>query len=218
MRHIEDGECLEISQERLLFEQSKKLMQKEALESSVAASVPSLVDIDDEAGGVELPSKTLSERNREAMANQPGRATSSTATRSLIDDHWPQLPPGETGLEHALGDLMDFSTPEPKGKEKEKENDNASYSGKTRERSSSSQAGSAAAPSIGDASIGPPDTEFILRKVFGKWDARKFIDELTGEYVCACGKRCNTKVGFEKHVLAKSQGSRRMQYVVLPCV
>ncbi|KAL4912361.1 hypothetical protein BDW62DRAFT_215076 [Aspergillus aurantiobrunneus] len=216
MRHIEDGECTVISQNRLLFEQSKKLMRKEALEISGPPGVASLVDADEEGdGGVELP-MTLSERNREAMANQPQqlRDRKDGGSSRLVNEQWPKLSAGdETGLED-LTDLLAFTSISTK---KDEDKDNTGWKNKGCERSVASASGSivgsaiASSAGAGAGSIGPPDAGLVLEKIYREWDAANFIDEFTGEYVCACGKRCVTKEGFEKHVLAKSQGSRRMQ-------
>ncbi|KAL4807592.1 hypothetical protein BDV18DRAFT_103522 [Aspergillus unguis] len=214
MRHIEEGECVEISQDRLLYEQSKKLMRKEALELSMGSGGQSLVDLDDEPeGGVQLSGMALRDKNREAMANQPGQMGGNENTYSLIDDHWPKLSENLTGLEDAMSDLMDFSPSDTKDKGKKKED--SGWKGKGRVHSAGSEGGSDAASGatarISAAVIGPPDTGVALGKIYKDWDVNNFIDPFTGDYVCPCGRRCNTKEGFEKHVLLKSQGARRMQ-------
>ncbi|KAL4931972.1 putative C2H2 finger domain protein [Aspergillus undulatus] len=230
MRHIEDGECVAISSDRLLFEQSKKLMRKEALEIPAAPLpiAPSIFDADGE-GGVAIP-MTLGERNREAMANQP--TNKDDGIQDLIDEHWPKLGINDSSFGNGLGDLMAFTdvsvteNPKPKEKDKNKENENVGWHDKGREHvavsaitvgsgsASTSRAGTdIAAPSggAGALSIGPPDAGLVLEKIYRDWDPANFLDEFSGEYVCACGKRCLTKEGFEKHVLSKSQGSRQMQ-------
>ena len=61
MHHIENGECVKIRSHRLLVEQQKKLMRKEALEFLIAPAVPSLVDMDeDDDGGLEKEYKYTS--------------------------------------------------------------------------------------------------------------------------------------------------------------
>lgn len=215
VRHVENGDCTAISQKRLLLEQSKKLMRKEALEIAEACMAPfvtpSIVDVDEDGdGGVALP-MTIGERNREAMANQPGGVSGS-----LIDDHWPGLP----GTEE-MGDIMGVMALSDATKKTAKDSDkeNEGWKGKGREHSgvsgvgSGSAGGSAAASSVGapSGSIGPPDMALVLRRIYKDFDAANFLDGFTGEYVCPCGRRCSTKEGFEKHVLAKSQGSRRME-------
>lgn len=213
VRHVENGECTSISQQRLLLEQSKRLMRKEALEIAEASITPSIVDVDEDGdGGVALP-MTLGESNREAMANQPGGGSGS-----LMDEHWPGLPgTEETGLDDIMG-MMALNTAARKaGQGSDKENER--WKGKGREHSGASGAGSgsaggsAAVSSVGApaGSIGPPDMALVLRKIYKDFDAVNFLDGFTGEYVCPCGRRCSTKEGFEKHVLSKSQGSRRME-------
>lgn len=213
VRHVENGECTSISQQRLLLEQSKKLMRKEALEIAEESITPSIVDVDEDGdGGVALP-MTIGESNREAMVNQPGGGSGS-----LMDEHWPGLPgTEETGLDDIMG-MMALNTAARKtGQSSDKENER--WKGKGREHSGASGAGSgstggsAAVSSVGApaGSIGPPDMALVLRKIYKDFDAVNFLDGFTGEYVCPCGKRCSTKEGFEKHVLSKSQGSRRME-------
>ncbi|KAL4903200.1 hypothetical protein BDW74DRAFT_180067 [Aspergillus multicolor] len=244
MRHIENGECSEIPADRLLAEQQKKLFRKEALEISAPLITPSLVDADeDDDGGVQLP-MNRSEMNREAMANQPGNFMDKDySNNGLIDRHWPQLRPGETGLEDAMGDLMNFSTASAQStnKENERNKGNVGWNDSGREHvfpGSASVLGSASASASvagtthlieGDSvsgigygtgtgsTLGPPaplptqNAGMLLSKIYKDWDPKNFLDPFTGEYVCACGKRCREKDGFEKHVLTKSQGSRRMQ-------
>lgn len=217
VRHVENGDCTAISQKRLLLEQSKKLMRKEALEiaeACMAASMtPSIVDVDEDGdGGVALP-MTIGESNREAMANQPGGVSAS-----LIADHWPTLPgTEETGLDDTMGVMALKDAAKKTAKDSDRENER--WKGKGREHSGASGAGSGSAgdsvsaSSIGapSGSIGPPDMALVLRRIYKDFDAANFLDGFTGEYVCPCGRRCSTKEGFEKHVLAKSQGSRRME-------
>ncbi|KAL6230890.1 hypothetical protein BDW75DRAFT_56206 [Aspergillus navahoensis] len=229
MRHIENGECVEIRPGYLLVEQQKKLMRKEALEIPIAPAVPSLVDMDEnDDGGVQL-AITRSETNREPMANQPGSITAKN-TNGLVDRHWSKLV--ETGLEDGMRDLMDFSSITGNGKENEKNKENISgWVGKGRSHifpgpssalapasASASGAkseggpGAKAASALGPRpSIGVPDAGLELTRIYKDWNPSNFVDEFTREYVCACGKRCLTKEAFEKHVLNKSQGARRMQ-------
>jgi hypothetical protein len=154
VRHVENGDCTAISQKRLLLEQSKKLMRKEALEIAEACMAPfvtpSIVDVDEDGdGGVALP-MTIGERNREAMANQPGGVSGS-----LIDDHWPGLP----GTEE-MGDIMGVMALSDATKKTAKDSDkeNEGWKGKGREHSgvsgvgSGSAGGSAAAPTVNSSS------------------------------------------------------------------
>ncbi|KAL4812751.1 hypothetical protein BDW67DRAFT_178426 [Aspergillus spinulosporus] len=174
-----------------------------------------------------------SEMNREAMANQPDSITAKNTNR-LIDRHWPKL--RETGLENGMGDLMNFSTVTGKGKDNEKNNEtipgwvskgrnhtflgspsavgsaSASEAGAGTGADSKAESGARAASDIGPPlSIGISNAGVELARIYKDWNLGNFIDELTGEYVCACGKRCLTKEAFEKHVLTESQGARSMQ-------
>ncbi|KAL5045464.1 hypothetical protein BDW71DRAFT_78162 [Aspergillus fruticulosus] len=231
MRHVENGECIEIGPDRLLVEQQKKLMRKEALEISIAPVVPSLVDMDgDDEGGVQLPI-TDSEIKPEAMANQPGRITIKN-TYGLVYRHWPTRE--ETGLEDGMSDLMNFSAVTGNGEENEKNKGKipgwvgkghnhiflgyssaiapTSASGAGSGAESEAGSGAKAASALGPpTSIGVPDAGSELARIYKDWNPSNFFNEFTGEYVCACGKRCLTKEAFEEHVLTKSQGARRMQ-------
>lgn len=188
-------------------------MRKEALEIAEASITPSIWDVDEDGnGGVALP-VTLGERNCEAMVNLPGRGPGS-----LMDEYWPGLPgTEEAGLEDIMGVMVLADAAKKTGKGSDKKN--GVLKGKGREYSgalgagSDSAGGSAAALSVGApaGSIGPPDMALVLQKIYKDFDAVNFLDGFTGEYVCPCGKRCSTKEGFEKHVLSKSQGSRRME-------
>ncbi|RDW79245.1 putative C2H2 finger domain protein [Aspergillus mulundensis] len=241
MRHIENGECHEIPANRLLAEQQKKLLRKEVFEFSAPPVTPSLVDADeDEDGGVQLH-MNRSEMNREAMANQPGNLMDQNNNDdNLIDRHWPKLGLGKTGLEDAMGELMNFSTASAQSgnKENERNKENVGWSDRGHDHvfpGSASALGSASESAAGTASLiegetlsgtgtgtgtgstlGPPapfrasNMGMLLSQIYQDWNPNNYLDELTGEYVCACGKRCGTKDGFEKHVLAKSKGSRRM--------
>ncbi|KAL4968330.1 putative C2H2 finger domain protein [Aspergillus stella-maris] len=235
MRHIEDGQCHAISPERLLFEQSKKLMRREALEASKAPIIkPSLVDADDnEDGGVSI-SMSLGDKNREAIANQPGPYNRNERARDMINEHWPEIPGGKI----QQGDLMSFAevvsaiddiAQDMKAHDNEKENN--VWRSKAYERFTPSVAGSdpgsgaasaagvlsgpgtvvASNPNPGALSICPPDAGLALERIYRDWDPDKFFDGFSGEYVCACGRSCRTKDSFEKHVLSKSHGSKRMQ-------
>ncbi|KAL4939943.1 hypothetical protein BDV06DRAFT_28260 [Aspergillus oleicola] len=233
MRHIEDGQCTAISSDRLLFEQSKKLMRREALETFTApVAMPSLVDADDDdEGGVPIP-KSQSEKSREAMANQPNKNGKS---RSLIDEHWPKLNTKDEA-EDSIGNLVSFTEiattindiakdVKTQDKSNDKNKENNVWTSKGRELFTPSVVGSGSGagslpgsasgtvvvPAPGSLSIGPLDAGLILEEIYRDWNPVNFLDEFTNEYVCACGKRCRTKDGFEKHVLSKSQGSRRMQ-------
>ncbi|KAL4949188.1 hypothetical protein BDW69DRAFT_198288 [Aspergillus filifer] len=237
MRHIEEGQCPAISSDRLLFEQSKKLMRREALEASKAPIIkPTLVDADDdEDGGVSI-SMGVGEKSREAIANQPGSCNRNVRARDMISEHWPELPGGKT----QQGDLMSFAevsnaiddiAQDIKTQDKDKETNIwrpkiyerhtpsvvGSHSGSGAASSAGIPSGpgtdvaSKPSPGSGTLSIGPPDAGLVLERIYRDWDAKNFYDGFSGEYVCACGRRCRTKDSFEKHVLSKSQGSRRMQ-------
>lgn len=223
MHHIENGECVQIRPDRLLVEQQKVLMRKEALEVLIAPAVPSLVDMDeDDDGGVQLP-MTCSDLNRETMANQPDSKTANT--NGLVDRYWPKL--RETGLENGMSDLLNFSTASGNGNENEINKENipgwvskgrnhtflelpsakasASVSAAGAGAESKFESGTLAASALGPPlSVGISNAGVELARIYKDWNPGNFIDGFTGEYVCACGKRCLIKEEFEKHVLTES--------------
>jgi hypothetical protein len=76
------------------------------------------------------------------------------------------------------------------------------------------ESGTLAASALGPPlSIGISNAGVELARIYKDWNPGNFIDRFTGEYICACAKRCLTKEAFENHVLAESQRARRMQYV-----
>ncbi|KAI9368684.1 hypothetical protein BJX61DRAFT_546291 [Aspergillus egyptiacus] len=218
MRHIENGECPEIHQDVLLIEQSKKLLVKEALDiTPLPAAVTETVDGEGDGG---VPIYRLLESNKEAMANQPGRGSKSDASVELADKHWPELPKekGETGLEKAMGELLGLSQSSIRDKTAEKESGvwkdtgrEPSVVGTELTYGNSQSAGSASASVSASASTVSVNLGDELRKIYKFWDPERFFDGFSGQYICPCGKGCTTLKDFERHVLAKSQGTRRMQ-------
>ncbi|CBF78605.1 hypothetical protein AN7330.2 [Aspergillus nidulans FGSC A4] len=172
------------------------------------------IDFDSEGGRDrhirQLP-MARSDLNREAIPNQPDRITANT--NGLVDRHWPRLT--ETGLENRMSDLMDVSTPTGNGKENEKlpaSKASASVSAAGAGAESKFKSGTLAASALGSPLfVGISNAGVELARIYKDWNPGNFIDVFTGEYVCACGKRCLTKEAFETHVLAESQGARRMQ-------
>ncbi|KAL2819196.1 hypothetical protein BJX63DRAFT_428847 [Aspergillus granulosus] len=217
MRHIENGECQIISQEQLRYEQNKRLMLKETLETAAPYSLRllggSVIDDDDTDGGVPL-SGTLHEQNREATADQPkhGKSPSELSkkhrTPSKTEDN-------ETDLEDDVKDLMRFTDAVPK---KDKDPDDQSSSTVWRGEGLQPtvvgteltyQSQPAPVPTL-SAIIAPTDAASVLSRMYNEWMPEKYIDEFTGEYVCPCGKRFKSKKGFEQHLLTKNRSIRRV--------
>ncbi|KAL2864509.1 putative C2H2 finger domain protein [Aspergillus lucknowensis] len=219
MRHIENGECPEITQDQLQFEQSKRILLKEALDvaSTVGLPLPRAEEgsgsDNEEAGGVPI-TQSLLEANREAMANQPmfgGNDEDTTVSTQLVDKHWPKLArQGDTGLEDAMSDLMVF-TQTSTSKNRDGDQESTSWKGKGRELSIAGSELTYRSHSTTVSTIEPPDPAIQLRQMYKDWKPENFFDPFTGEYVCACGKRCRTEKAFEQHVLSKNKGNRRMQ-------
>lgn len=208
MRHIEEHECSQITPVRLLREQSKKLLIKEILSNGPRENlpiVPDPTDFDDIDGGVKLNQVEL--RNREAMLNQPRFGEDDPTARVstfLALKHWPALG-ARAGDPDEGADLMQFS-PDKKGGFKGKELGVAI----------------AGSEDAGDANPGLfakhllADAGQTLRMVNENWDATKFFNSFSGQYVCpSCGDQFGQLNAFQEHVLNKSRGKISAQYV--PC-
>ncbi|KAL3478690.1 hypothetical protein BJX99DRAFT_256340 [Aspergillus californicus] len=216
MRHIENDECPVIRSDRLLVEQQKKLMIKEALGISTTPTAPTETETVDGDGDGGVSIYKLADYNREAMGNQPtyGEDLLTPVPGELVEKHWPALAKtgsgSETGLEGAMSDLMGFSESSASD---DRSKENAGWKGK------------GGLPSVVGSKIsyttmsetGPKSPATVvnlgdeLRKVYKTWDPENFFDGFSGQYVCACGKSCATLPEFEKHVLYKSKGTLRLQ-------
>ncbi|KAL4883389.1 hypothetical protein BJY04DRAFT_184549 [Aspergillus karnatakaensis] len=223
MRHIEDGECKEISNEMLIREQSKKLMRKEAIKAAEDPDIPQITneDPDEEVvGGVDL--LCPAEENRLAMANQPkpGAGVENPDNPDPADIYWPKLSKGGgASLEDKVGALAITESNTPSDRNKE----NTVWKVKAREpreptvvetevtftgqSTSTSGSGSTSGSAM---SVGFTNTGQILAGLLKDWNPTNFIDPFTGEFVCPCSKRFTVRGAFEQHIISKSQG-RRMQ-------
>lgn len=201
MKHIEDNECSVISQTRLLQEQSKKFMIKEALKAGEGPPMPVIpnpADLDDIDGGVKI--NFLDLENRQAMAYQPkpGRDDPTASVDAMLAlKHWPALGDsrGQATFGMPMCDLMAFSD-----------------AGDNEEPPSTVEA----SPTRGKGSFGAgmPEAGQTLRLLDDKWDATKFFNSFIGKYVCICGSSFPTMKEFEEHVLMKSKAKRNVQYVL----
>lgn len=205
MRHIEDNDCAVISQTRLLQEQSKKLIIKEALKAGEGESMPVVplpADLDDVDGGVRVD--LLETENRKAMMNQPrpGKDDPTASVDAMLAlKHWPNLgEKGPTACEQPASDLMAFS-------------DSGSLS---KEEQGSSTLEKSSPGGGGIFNGGLPDAGQTLRLLDDKWDATKFFNSYTGKYTCICSTTFTAMKDFEHHVLMKSKAKRNVQYVSLP--
>lgn len=205
MKHIEDNECSVISQTRLLQEQSKKFMIKEALKGGEGPPMPVIphpADLDDIDGGVKL--NLLEPENGEAMAYQPkpGRDDPTASVDAMLAlKHWPALRDsrGQATYGMPMSDLMAFS-------------DAGSPNQGTL---SLAGGGQQASPTRvkGTFGTGAPEPGQALRLLDDKWDATKFFNSFIGKYVCVCGSSFSSMKEFEEHVLMKSKAKRNIQYV-----
>ncbi|KAE8372021.1 hypothetical protein BDV26DRAFT_298266 [Aspergillus bertholletiae] len=212
MSHIEKDECPIIRHTHLLQEQSKKMIIREALESGDGRKLPVIPpqntledsDQDDSDGGVSLQiggAASHEMSNREALDNQPkpGREDPTASVSAMLAlKHWPAL--GEKvskGRSPAPSELLEFSELSISGTT---DRQSKSWKGKGPVRCAP-DAVSSQRP-FGMATPRPGDT---LRMLDRGWDASKFFNSFTGEYVCPCKKRFVTMAEFENHVLMKSR-------------
>ncbi|KAE8418389.1 hypothetical protein BDV36DRAFT_283016 [Aspergillus pseudocaelatus] len=212
MSHIEKDECPTIRYVHLLQEQSKKMMIREALGAGDGMNMPIIppqgtledTEYDDADGGVMLEagegaSQEIS--NKEAMNNQPRPGhydPTASVSAMLALKHWPTLDgKASKGKSIAPSELLAFSElsiSTATGK------DSKSRKGKEPVRSSPDAVSSQHPFGVG--TIRPGDT---LRMLDRAWDATKFFNSFTGQYVCPCKKGFATMAEFENHVLMKSR-------------
>lgn len=193
MHHIETNECPEISSSRLIREQSKKLIIKEALNAGQGENLSILADpdnLDDIEGGVRVLSLDREKENREAVANQPkpqlGKLDPTADIESSLSiKHWPKLGKEE---QKAPSDLMGF-TPDSKKSGIGQENVHVIV------------------PDRGDFGPGGlPDAGQTLRLIDQNWDTTHFFNSFSGDYVCpGCNASFREMKDFEEHVLNKSR-------------
>lgn len=173
MVHIEKGECREISMYRVLQEQAKKLMIKEALkegEEDSSSATPSVYDHD---GGVSIYS--LEKENKPITAPKAHLAI------------------------QPVGDLIDF--------------DAESVLTSKSHPSEWEAKGPSALTSPRPFGVGVPAAGETIRAFNPKWDANKFFNPFSSQYVCTCGKEFADIAGFEEHLLQKAQMNQRVRYV-----
>ena len=207
MRHIEDNECKLIPSTRLLREQSKKLMIKEALKGGQSELLPILPDpanFDDIDGGVKLYPVELD--HREAMMNQPKLGeddpTSSIST-FLSLKHWPRV---GTQVGPAPGEEDDLISLSPENR--------AAGKGQEIDLSTVQSAGVAGSDHGLFAKDFIADAGQTLRMLNENWDATKFFNSFSGQYVCpSCNAQFAKMQAFEEHVLSKSRDRKDAEYV-----
>ncbi|ODM19497.1 hypothetical protein SI65_04481 [Aspergillus cristatus] len=198
MKHIEDNECSVISQTRLLQEQSKKFMIKEALrggEGPRMPVIPNSADLDDIDGGVKLSFLDLGNREAISFQPKPGRDDPTASVDAMLAlKHWPALGDsrGQATFGVPMSDLMAFSD-----------------AGDNEERLSA--VGASPARGKGSFGAGTPEAGQTLRLLDDTWDATKFFNSFIGKYICVCGSSFPTMKEFEEHVLMKSKAKRNVQ-------
>jgi hypothetical protein len=220
MHHIERDECPKISRIRLIQEQSKKFMIKEALNDGMGLSLPIIPnmagqddpDPDDMNGGVKIGVSEAGKQemnNREAIANQPNPDQddpTSSVSAMLALKHWPSL--GENapkGKSVTPSDLMAFSEMSISGTDGK---ENVVWKGKAAAR-----LGVESTTPRRPFGVGIPDAGQTLRILDNSWDATKFFNTFTGKYVCTCKQSFAVMRDFEEHVLMKSRAVENKQQV-----
>ena len=206
MRHIEDNECSVITQTRLLQEQSRKLIIKEALKAGEGVPlpvVPDPADLDDIDGGVKVD--LLEAENRQAMVNQPkpGEDDPTASVDAMLAlKHWPKLgEKGKSAYNVPASDLMAFS------------DGGSPWDDNQGESSVQESSQKPTTLNKGMFGNGLPNAGQTLRLLDDKWDATKFFNSFTGKYVCICGTSFTGMKEFEQHVLMKSKAKRNVRYV-----
>lgn len=238
VRHIEFDECLRIDGNRLVQEQAKKILIKQALKAGEGAPMPIIPedvdDNDDIEGGVKLNMHYL--ENQEATQNQPKwHAHGSSTLHATIDKH-SQKPgskaKGTTVRKSISGDLMGFAELSLNSGDDDKESpSSAKEKSKARVSSSTSQ-GSAgdedeekskaqAKPKLyksnGQFGLhGILDAGRMLRMLNGSWDATAFFNSFRGTYDCTCGKSFLSMNEFQEHVLGKTRAKKDTECVFDP--
>ncbi|GES60038.1 C2H2 finger domain protein [Aspergillus terreus] len=211
MRHVEQGECPIIKPMRVLQEQSKKLMIKEALHAGESYSMPVIpnpsdaAELDIDGGGVSLNPREAA--NREAMSNQPsrpGKEAPSTISAMLALKHWPAL--GDKAADDSaaavnLLDSIDLPLRDNKG---------------WREKENQIPVNPIALSEISPVSsrtfgVGIPEAGQTIRAFHQSWDPTKWFNSFSGEYMCPCGKGFAQREKFEEHVLQKAPMARQVQ-------
>lgn len=222
MRHIEENECGGISHTRLLQEQTKKIIIKDALkagEGAPKALIPHASDFDDIEGGVEINMRQPT--NPAAITHQPLAVKDDASSM-----HWLKLgDESSSGNSAAERDLLVFSTV-------------SQSPGECNNRDSTvkqTESPDFFAPDTGDISVahtstapmqpqnGPDpqnstafgldldDPSFTLRLLHENWDPTRFVNSFSGAYICPCGAGFQDLKKFEYHVLNESQKQRIMQ-------
>ncbi|PLB51193.1 putative C2H2 finger domain protein [Aspergillus steynii IBT 23096] len=206
MRHLEADECPYISQGVILKQKSQKLMIKEALKAGEGSPMPLIPDpaeADDVDGGVKV--KSLAEKNREAMTNQPFAVNASSAAHASADlatQHWPALSGSNNDLPRDLMSLSGLEISSSQGKDK------SAWKSNAREGPA---LGGSSLPGDRPFGISLPNAGQTLRLMDEHWQATNFLNSFSGQYVCPCGSSFSQRDEFEEHVLQKSRSKRVVQ-------
>ncbi|PWY88917.1 hypothetical protein BO70DRAFT_359231 [Aspergillus heteromorphus CBS 117.55] len=194
VRHIEEDDCPEIPMTRLLHEQSKKFIIKEALRTGEGTGLPTLPDpegVDESEGGVKLTGPLEADDgiglSHPSLINAPKGAFSSA--------------------------MLAFEDEEKGGACAANPKSHADTAGKGKEKA---QAPPAAFPGDENAPFGKQiDAGYTLRLIDRNWDPTRFFSSLSGLYECPCGKNFKDMRVFEHHMLAKSNARPCLPSLVL---
>ena len=205
VRHVEEDECDEIPMTRLLHEQSKRLLIREALKTGEGDGLPfpdpdSLDEVD---GGVKLDGSTsiLDMENDSDVISSPALQRmpdhrSSLSTVFAFEDN-----KGAVGQSKTSKDPLSAM---------ERLSINCGVSD-----NSKGKATSAVGLSKQDVSdpfgVNKVSAGHTLRSLDKTWDPINFFDTFRGKYVCPCDDEFLTSKDFESHVIEKTNGKRSVQ-------
>ncbi|PYH98470.1 hypothetical protein BO71DRAFT_316172 [Aspergillus ellipticus CBS 707.79] len=200
VRHIEADDCPEIPMARLLHEQSKKMIIKEALKHGESTGLRELPDPDGpdiSEGGVKLNPTLLDTKNAtldHPVLSEKTMGAASSALLAFEDEaDIPMTPKAPLSSQP----IMPKSKPTVKSY-----NHTAQASAASREPKFDENA---------PFGVNNLDAGYTLRMLDHRWDPTTFFSSVNGLYRCPCGKEFTGMKKFEEHVLSKSNSRRTMQ-------
>ncbi|PYI02793.1 C2H2 finger domain protein [Aspergillus sclerotiicarbonarius CBS 121057] len=182
VRHVEDDECNEIPMTRLLHEQSKRLLIREALKTGEGDGLPfpDPDGLDEVDGGVKLNASSLLD-----MDSDNDKIMSPASQRSTMTSQDP------------LPEMRRLSI-------------NSGVSNNSKGRATS-VAGSSKQDNSDPFGVNKIDAGHTIRSLDKTWDPMNFFDSFRGKFVCSCEDEFLTIKDFENHVIEKTNGKRSMQ-------
>ncbi|RAL04810.1 putative C2H2 finger domain protein [Aspergillus ibericus CBS 121593] len=205
VRHVEDDECDEIPMTRLLHEQSKRLLIREALRTGEGGGLvfpdpdgPDEVDggvklnasaslLDMDHGNDKIMSPTSQQRNNPSSILSPSFAfkdRKGAAGKSVTsEDPLPEI--RRLSINPGVSNNNNGRAP--------------SAVGSSRQRNSNSHG------------VSQVDAGHTIRTLDKTWEPMNFFDTFRGKFVCPCEDEFLTSKDFEEHVIEKTNGKRSLQ-------